>query len=67
MADPTKIAAGILQKLGTEGIDHIKKTGELPAIKLSDTEMSFLKGGRSPVVNPLDKLRDYLKDLLGIG
>lgn len=64
MADPAKIAAGILQKLGSEGIQQLKDTGEMPPIKLSDTEMAFLKGG-SPAKKPWEVLRDYLKDLFG--
>jgi|JI10StandDraft_1071094.scaffolds.fasta_scaffold230258_3 hypothetical protein len=65
MADPAKIAAGILQKLGSEGIEQLRTTGELPAIKLSDTEMSFLKGGKGSPFRPWEVLRDYLKDLFG--
>jgi len=47
MADPVRIAAGILQKLGSEGVQHLKETGELPAVKLTELEMSFLRGGSS--------------------
>jgi hypothetical protein len=43
-----KIAESIIQKLGQEGIAHMKATGELPAIKLTNEEMSFLKAGMGP-------------------
>lgn len=40
-----KIAESIVQKLGQEGVAYLKATGELPAVKLTNKEMSFLKAG----------------------
>jgi len=40
-----KLVDSIVKKLGKEGCEHFVKTGELPAIKLTNEEMEFIKGG----------------------
>jgi len=40
-----QIAESIVKKLGKEGVAHLEKNGELPAIKLTDEEMQFMRGG----------------------
>ena len=38
------LAKSLLNKLGHEGINCIQQTGELPAVKLTASEMECLRG-----------------------
>ena len=42
-----QLATSIANKLGVEGVNYFIKHGELPAVKLTEKEMEFLKGGES--------------------
>ena len=41
----TEIEKSIYNKLGKDDIAYFEKHGEMPAIKLTDEEMEYLKGG----------------------
>jgi hypothetical protein len=40
-----KIMKSVMGKLGNEGIEYVEKNGELPAVKLTCSEMNALRGG----------------------
>ncbi len=55
--DNKKIAESIVKKLGEEGVAHLKATGELPAVKLTNEEMKLLSGGNTGPWYPKDPLK----------
>jgi len=40
-----RLVETIVKKLGKKGYDHLLKFGEMPAVKLTDEEMKYIKGG----------------------
>lgn len=54
--DVERLVASIVKKIGKEGVEYVKKHGELPSVKLTAEEMKLIKAG-------ID--RDKIKDLFG--
>ena len=51
-----QIVESIAKKLGEEGIEYIETHGELPAVKLTNEEMSYIQGAGGPI--------DFIKRLI---
>ena len=58
-----RLTKSIAKKLGKEGIEYLEKNGDLPAIKLSNEEMNYIKGGGP---DWLDNFIKDVKDMLDI-
>ena len=54
-----QIVESIVKKLGEEGIEYIETHGELPAVKLTNEEMSYIQGAGG-----LDKV---IEEILSLG
>lgn len=50
-----KIVEALVKKLGKEGVEYLKKHGELPAIKLTAEEMKVINGGGKDIFDEIIK------------